>query len=138
MSVAPTTIVSSQRSLLRSPEGKARIFQSSNLRVFQHQATVHRSKSRFRVVDGGRRVGKSVMGGREVFAQAIIPDSYIWIVGPTMDLAEKEFRVAWRLIVDKGLIPVRRKSERELFIQCENGTFIECRSEENPDQLIGE
>lgn len=78
------------------------------------------------------------MGGREVFAQAIIPDSYIWIVGPTMDLAEKEFRVAWRLIVDKGLIPVRRKSERELFIACENGTFIECRSEENPDQLIGE
>jgi hypothetical protein len=55
-----------------------------------------------------------------------------------MDLAEKEFRVAWKLIVDRELIPVRRKSERELFIHCSNGTFIECRSEENPDQLIGE
>jgi hypothetical protein len=55
-----------------------------------------------------------------------------------MDLAEKEFRVVWNLVVNKGLIPVRRKSERELFIQFENGSMIECRSEENPDQLIGE
>lgn len=55
-----------------------------------------------------------------------------------MDLAEKEFRVAWKLIVDNNLIPVRRKSERELFMQLANGTHIECRSEENPDQLIGE
>ena len=55
-----------------------------------------------------------------------------------MDLAEKEFRVAWDLIVTRELIPVRRKSERELFMQLGNGTHIECRSEENPDQLIGE
>ena len=55
-----------------------------------------------------------------------------------MDLAEKEFRVCWKLIVERGMIPVKRKSERELFIQCENGSFLECRSEENPDQLIGE
>lgn len=68
----------------------------------------------------------------------VVPGSFVWIVGPTMDLAEKEFRVAWRQVVDKNRIPVRRKSERELFIQCENGSFLECRSEENPDQLIGE
>jgi len=55
-----------------------------------------------------------------------------------MDLAEKEFREAWKIIVDKEMIPVRRKSERELFMQLANGTYIECRSEENPDQLIGE
>lgn len=55
-----------------------------------------------------------------------------------MDLAEKEFRVVWDLTVNKGFVPIRRKSERELFIQFENGSMIECRSEENPDQLIGE
>jgi len=109
-----------------------------NLTVLPAQAAIHRSSARFRVVDAGRRFGKSLLGGREVFAQAVIPDSYIWIVGPTLDLAEKEFRVAWKLIVDKELIPVRRKSERELFMQLSNGTTIECRSEENPDQLIGE
>lgn len=89
-------------------------------------------------MDGGRRIGKSVLGGREAYAQMVIPGSYVWIVGPTMDLAEKEFRVAYKLIVERNLIPVKRKSERELFIQCENGSFLECRSEENPDQLIGE
>jgi hypothetical protein len=55
-----------------------------------------------------------------------------------MDLAEKEFRTVWRYAVELGSIPVRRKSERELFIQFDNGSMIECRSEENPDQLIGE
>lgn len=55
-----------------------------------------------------------------------------------MDLAEKEFRNVWVKAVDQGFIPVARKSERELFIKFENGSFIECRSEENPDQLIGE
>jgi hypothetical protein len=55
-----------------------------------------------------------------------------------MDLAEKEFRVAWNIIVGQEMIPVRRKSERELFMQLSNGSMIECRSEENPDQLIGE
>jgi hypothetical protein len=55
-----------------------------------------------------------------------------------MDLSEKEFRHVWKLSVEKGYIPVRRKSERELWIQFSNGSFIECRSEENPDQLIGE
>lgn len=106
--------------------------------MLPYQAEIHRSTARFRIVDGGRRIGKSVIGGREAYAQMVVPGSYVWVVGPTMDLAEKEFRVAWKLIVDKNLIPVRRKSERELFIQCENGSFLECRSEENPDQLIGE
>jgi hypothetical protein len=55
-----------------------------------------------------------------------------------MDLAEKEFRVVWKLAVEREFIPVRRKSERELFIDFDNGSFIECRTEENPDQLIGE
>lgn len=58
-----------------------------------------------------------------------------------MDLAEKEFRVVWRETVDKGdksPIPVERKSEREQWISFHNGSFIECRSEEQPNQLIGE
>src|SRR4051812_26298801 len=119
-----TTIPSSKRSLLLTPERRARIFQLLNLKVLPFQAQIHRSSSRFRLVNGGRRVGKSVMGGREAAIQLIIPESYVWIVGPTMDLAEKEFRVAWKIIVEGGAVPVRRKSERELFIQCENGSYL--------------
>jgi hypothetical protein len=68
-------------------------------------------------VDGGRRIGKSVLGGREAFCQAVIPGSYIWIVGPTMDLAEKEFRIVWQKAVKEEYLEVDRKSERELFIK---------------------
>lgn len=80
----------------------------------------------------------TVGGGREGALQAMVPGSRIWIAGPTMDLSEKEFRVLWELTVERETIPVRRKSERELWIQFENGSFVECRTEENPDQLIGE
>lgn len=55
-----------------------------------------------------------------------------------MDLAEKEFRTVWKYAVENNQIPVERKSERELFIKFKNGSHIECRSEESPDQLIGE
>lgn len=99
---------------------------------------IHQSTARFRVVVGGRRIGKSVLGGREAFAQACIPGSWIWILGPNMDLAEKEFRVVWELAIRRDMLPAERKSERELFIRFKNGSFVECRTEENPDQLIGE
>jgi hypothetical protein len=96
---------------------------------------------RYRVLDWGRRAGKSEWGGREALCQLVIPESRVWIAGPTMDLAEKEFRVVWRETVDradKSLIPIERKSEREQWISFANGSFIECRSEEQPNQLIGE
>jgi hypothetical protein len=108
------------------------------LAVLPWQEEAHSATEKYQVWNCGRRVGKTTGGGREVALQALVPDSRIWVVGPTMDLAEKEFRVAWDLLIDRELIPVRRKSERELFIQFENKSFIECRTEENPDQLIGE
>jgi hypothetical protein len=68
----------------------------------------------------------------------MVPESYVWIVAPEMNLAEKEFRIVWNLAVRRGLIPISAKSKRERWIEFENGSKIECRSEENPDQLIGE
>lgn len=70
--------------------------------------------------------------------QLLVPESLGWIVGPTMDLAEKEFRIIWNLSVRDGLIPVRRKSERERWIMFDNGSVLWCKSEESPDQLVGE
>lgn len=110
------------------------------LGVFPWQAKEHARTERFLVWDCGRRAGKSKSGGREAALQTLVPESYIWIVGPEMDLAEKEFRVVWDITVRKG-IPGHKvvgKSKREHWIEFENGSFIECRSEENPEQLIGE
>lgn len=62
----------------------------------------------------------------------------MWIVAPEMNLGEKEFRVVWDLAVRRKLLPVSGKSRREHWIEFENGSKIEVRTEENPDQLIGE
>lgn len=108
--------------------------------MFPWQATAHSRTERFLVWDCGRRAGKSKGGGREAALQCMVPESYVWIVGPKMDLAEKEFRVVWDMCVRKGIpgLKVTGKSKREHWIEFENGSFIECRTEENPDQLIGE
>jgi hypothetical protein len=121
-----------------TPEAKAEVFRSLGLEVFPWQATEHSRTERFLIWDCGRRAGKSKAGGREAFLQCMVPESYVWIVAPTMDLAEKEFRVVWDLAVRRKMIPVTGKSKREHWIEFENGSFIECRTEENPDQLIGE
>src|SRR3954463_8136801 len=110
-------IPSYNRSSLLTPTVKARIFRATGIKAFDYQVEIHKSEARFRVVDGGRRIGKSRLGGHEAFAQCIIPGSMVWVVGPTQDLAEKEFRVVWKKAVDEGYIPVKRKSEREGFIQ---------------------
>ena len=108
------------------------------LAVLPWQAEAHRATDRFAVWCCGRRVGKTTAGGREAFLQCMVPESYVWIVAPEMNLAEKEFRIVWQLAVTKGYIPVAAKSRREKWIEFENGSKIECRTEENPDQLIGE
>lgn len=67
-----------------------------------------------------------------------------WIVAPTYDLGEKEFRVFWELLVDKLQVPldksktfysVRTKAFR---ITTAWGSSLEVRSAEHPDSLVGE
>src|SRR4051812_28268234 len=64
----------------------------------------HNSKARFRYPNCGRRFGKSVMAGRDLEPRLFLPNKMYWIVGPTYDLGEKEFRVIWNdLIVGQRL-----------------------------------
>jgi hypothetical protein len=69
----------------------------------------------------------------------------VWIVGPTYDLAEKEFRIIWNdLIVGQGLGRDKRvrkaysKRTGDMFIQFPWNTRVECRSAEHPEYLVGE
>ena len=60
------------------------------------QALFHQSDARFRFANCGRRFGKSLMVARDLEPYLLQPNKHYWIVGPTYDLAEKEFRVIWR------------------------------------------
>jgi terminase large subunit-like protein len=110
------------------------------------QRLYHESRARFRVPCCGRRFGKSTMAARDVTPRVLLkPHKMVWIVGPTYDLAEKEFRVIWNdLIVNQGLGKDKRvkrsysKRAGDMFIQFPWDTRVECRSAEHPEYLVGE
>lgn len=109
------------------------------------QLLFHRSDARFRVPVCGRRFGKSTMAARDLGAKLFIPNSWYWIVGPTYDLSEKEFRVIWQdLIVgkkfgrDKRVKKAYNKKQGEMYIEFPWHTRLECRSARHPDTLVGE
>lgn len=75
----------------------------------------------------------------------MIPDRRGWIVGPTYDLAEKEFRVLWDLFIiklqfgrNKRVKKAYNKRSGEMYIEFPWGTRVECRSADHPENLVGE
>jgi len=109
------------------------------------QKLFHDSVSRFRVPVCGRRFGKSHMAGRDCGAELFLPKRRFWIVGPTYDLAEKEFRVIWddliigqKLGLDKRIKKSYSKRSGEMWIELPWQTRIECRSADHPENLVGE
>lgn len=109
------------------------------------QILYHTSNARFRLANCGRRFGKSTMAGRDLEPRLFIPNRNYWIVGPTYDLGEKEFRVIWDdLIVGQQLGKqknIRRsynKKQGNMFIQFPWNTRLEVRSADHPENLVGE
>jgi hypothetical protein len=75
----------------------------------------------------------------------MIPDKRGWIVGPTYDLAEKEFRVLWNIFIirlqfgrNKRVKKAYNKRSGEMYIEFPWQTRIECRSADHPENLVGE
>lgn len=109
------------------------------------QLKFHQSKARFKVPVCGRRFGKSTMAAYELCPQLLAPRRQFWIVGPTYDLAEKEFRIVWdtfmikqKLVHDKRVKRAYNKKQGNMFIEFPWGTRLECRSAKYPDTLVGE
>lgn len=109
------------------------------------QLLYHQAQQRFKVAVCGRRFGKSTMAGRDVQPRLLLPKQRMWIVGPTYDLAEKEFRIIWddmiiglRLGRDKTVRRAYNKRSGEMYIEFPWQTRIECRSADHPENLVGE
>jgi len=85
------------------------------------------------------------MAARDEEPRLFLPGRRTWIVGPTYDLGEKEFRVIWDdLIVSRGLGKDKRikkaynKRSGDMYIEFPWQTRIEVRSAEYPENLVGE
>jgi hypothetical protein len=85
------------------------------------------------------------MAGRDLEPKLFMPKKRYWIVGPTYDLGEKEFRVIWDdLIIASGLGRDKRVQRRynkrsgEMYIEFPWQTRVEVRSATHPETLVGE
>lgn len=124
---------------------KAAYFEKIGYQPHPKQWLYHASQARFRVPCCGRRFGKSVMAARDKEPELLLPNKRAWIVGPTYDLGEKEFRVMWMdMIIGLGLGRDKRvrkafnKKQGEMHIEFPWQTRVEVRSAEHADALVGE
>lgn len=124
---------------------KERLFKAINYDPHPGQKQFHESRARFRCATCGRRYGKSTMAARDAEPELFLPNKMFWIVGPTYDLGEKEFRVIWNdLIIGQGLGKDKRikkgynKRSGVMFIEFPWNTRIEVRSADHPENLVGE
>jgi len=111
----------------------------------RRQQEYHTCEARFTVPVCGRRFGKSTMAGRKLEPELIEDPGMYWIVGPTYDLGEKEFRVVWddmmiglRLGHEPAVKRRYNKKQGDMFIEFPWGTRLEVRSADHPENLVGE
>lgn len=124
---------------------RAQYFKHIGYQPHGRQALYHDSKARFRLPNCGRRFGKSTMAGKDLQPKLFQPGKMFWIVGPTYDLGEKEFRVIWDdLIVkqqlgrDNRVKKAYNKKQGHMFIEFPWQTRLEVRSADHPENLVGE
>jgi hypothetical protein len=124
---------------------KAKFFKKIGYDPHQGQWSYHNSTARFKAAVCGRRYGKSTVSARDMEPELFLPDRSFWIVGPTYDLGEKEFRIIWNDLIrdmklgrDKRIKKGFNKNQGDMFIQFPWGTRVEVRSAKHPDTLVGE
>lgn len=120
-------------------------FQTINYKPHPRQQEYHDSQARFKGAVAGRRFGKSLMAGRDLEPELLVPGGRYWIVGPTYDLGEKEFRVVWDdMIIAKGLGDAKgvrkayNKQQGNMYIEFPWQTRLEVRTADRPENLVGE
>jgi hypothetical protein len=124
---------------------EAAFFKKIKYEPHPKQALFHNSKARFRLPNCGRRFGKSHMAARDLEPRLFLPNKVYWIVAPSYDLGEKEFRVIWqdlivgqRLGQEKAIKRAYLKKQGNMFIEFPWNTRLEVRSADHPEMLVGE
>ena len=110
--------------------------ETRTIRLSGPQWAIFNSPARFRVLNAGRRFGKTFLACTELFVRGQNkPGSMNWYVAPTYRQAEQ---IAWAQL--KDMIPrgyIRGKNETDLRIELKNKSVIALRGADNPDSLRG-
>ncbi len=85
------------------------------------------------------------MAGRDMEPLLFQKDKLAWIVGPTYDLGEKEFRVIWNDLIigqqlgkNKQIKRAYNKKQGNMYIEFPWNTRVEVRSADHPENLVGD
>lgn len=124
---------------------RAAFYESVGYQPHREQLLYHNNHARYRIPVCGRRFGKSTMAGHDLEPKLFLRDKMYWIVGPTYDLGEKEFRVIWDSLIirlqmgkDKRIKKAYNKKQGNMFIELPWNTRLEVRSADHPENLVGE
>lgn len=100
------------------------------------QSIVYATNARFKVLNAGRRFGKTRLAVESLFIRGTNnPHTINWYVAPTYRMAEQ---IAWEDL--KTLIPrgyIYKKDESDLSVTLRNDSIISLRGSDNPDSLRG-
>lgn len=100
------------------------------------QSTVWDDEHRFKVVNVGRRGGKTMVVSLKMVDFAVKnPSVKIWYIAPTYKQAKQ---IVWEML--STIIPktvIEKKNETELVVTLKNGSKIELKGADNPDSLRG-
>jgi hypothetical protein len=103
----------------------------------------HESNARIKICCAPRRTTKSYSASHDPLPDLIQNEDFrIWIVGPSYELAEKEFRYMHEaLVIKMGLKPIYARTNARSgkpILEFEGKRIIEAKSAENQNQLLGE
>lgn len=105
--------------------------------VTKPQAKIMSSQKRFRIVNAGRRFGKSFLSGYEMLGQAVNkPNSIIWYVAPTLPMARKIMWDGW-LSRNVPKEYIEKANQQMMTLKLKNGSMIYCLTADDPDSLRG-
>lgn len=92
--------------------------------------------ARFRVLNWGRRTGKSTFAINEALYSALQVKGRYWVVCPTYAMAKNIF---WRQLAVTEIPPelILKKNESELIVTLVNGSTIELKGSDKEDSLRG-
>jgi hypothetical protein len=105
-----------------------------NAHPHQAQAVIHNSPARFRVVDAGRRFGKTRLGVLECL-EAAAKGKRAWWVAPSYKMANVGWRPLRKLAAQ---IPGALVNLTEKNVTLPGGGEVSVRTADNPDSLRGE
>lgn len=104
------------------------------------QRAFHQCARRFRVICAGARFGKSMLAARDLLPIILTPGTNCAVIGPTYDLAEKEWRYIHEDIEALGLKRFAKtwSMGKPGLIEFIWGSRVHMRSADNPASLLGE